>query len=315
MISAETFESQLDGATAAPPPEPVEADAIAAAEPEVSPDRPTESDEAPSPSPESEAGRTLAAAKRTKEGRKQSIQREIDDLVRQRADTQRERDRIAAEVADLERKKAALAAPAPSKAAAPAADPDAEPQEDQFETYGQYVKAQARWEARQEIKQARENYSKEAAARDKAEQARVQRTRHDDRVEAFKATRPDFDDLMASADALGLQPSEPMIQAILESEIGPQMMVHLAEHPDEYRRITSLPRPLMAYREMSKLEARLEAASTGPAPVVSVSQAKPPLKPVGSAPSTGEKTDATDDMDVEEFIRVGNAAERKRHSR
>lgn len=240
------------------------------------------------PDPASDAGKTLAAKKSSLEKRKTSIQSQIDDLTRQKGETQRERDAIKAELDTLKAERDKLkaeTAPAPKKEApaqTPADPNDPEPQEADFESYAEYVKKQARWEARQEfreqqIKQARDSHQRILA---RAEQARF--AAFTDRLEATRKTHAEFD---AIIDA-GPQLTKPMQDAILDSEIPGELMLHLAEHEDDYKVIVGKHSNLDQYAAMKVLEGRLGAArSSGPAPKVeSKSTAPAPIKPVGSTP-------------------------------
>lgn len=266
----------------------------------------------------SDAAKALNHRKRSLEGRKQTIQDEINALVRQRGETQRERDRIAAELESLRSEKARIAQmqqqPAqPMRDAmqpVPAASDDQEPTEDQFQDYASFVKAQARWQAREAVRafqaELRANEEKQREA-----QWHFQRDQtFAERLNAARTANPEFDQLVNRDD---IELSPPMIDVIKDSDIAPQLMLHLAHYPDDAQRIQSL-HPMLAYGEMKKLEARLEVAMqsrTGPTSAVPVSKARPPIRPVGSAPSG--VTDDPSEMDFgPEYVRKMNAMERSR---
>ena len=97
----------------------------------------------------------------------------------------------------------------------------------------------------------------------------------------------------------------------MESPQGIEILKWLSEHPDDAQRISTL-HPAEAYREMGKLEARLEAASppvSGPARVVS--SAKAPIKPLGTSPPVEDPFLVTDDLSMDEHFRRMNAADRQ----
>lgn len=266
----------------------------------------------------SDAAKALNNRKRSLEGRKQTIQDEINALVRQRGDTQRERDRIAAELESLRAERAKIAQmqqqpTQPMREAVqpvPQASDDQEPSEDQFQDYASFVKAQARWQAREAVRafqaemRANEEKQREAQWHFQRDQSFAEK------LNAARQSNPEFDQLVNRDD---IELSPPMIDVIKDSDVAPQLMLHLAHFPDDAQRIQSL-HPMLAYGEMKKLEARLEVAMqgyTGPTSTPPVSKARPPIRPVGSAPSG--VTDDPSEMDFgPEYIRKMNALERSR---
>lgn len=275
---------------------------------------------APSPDDQaaSDAAKALNHRKRSLEGRKQTIQEEINTLVRQRGETQRERDRIASELESLRQERAKIAAmqQAPSQPMreamqpVPAASDDQEPSEDQFTDYATFVKAQAKWQAREAIRafqqelRANEEKQREAQWHFQRDQSFAER------LAEARTANPEFDTLVNRED---IELSPPMIDVIKDSPVAPQLMLHLAQFPDDAQRIQSL-HPMLAYGEMKKLEARVEFASqrsTGPSSAPMISQARPPIRPVGSAPSG--TVDDPADMDFgPEYVRRMNTMERNR---
>lgn len=98
-------------------------------------------------------------------------------------------------------------------------------------------------------------------------------------------------ELQAAFDAAGDLPiSRPMADALIESDAPERVMAYLAQHPEDCVRISQMP-PLHAFREVTRLDARLDtAAAPGPAPVKPKTQAHAPISPVGgshAAPSNG----------------------------
>ena len=78
-------------------------------------------------------------------------------------------------------------------------------------------------------------------------------------------------------------------------------MYHLSQNPEECDRIAGL-NPMMAIKEMGKLEARLEDASTGPSSSgFSVTKAPRPIKPVGGGATAS--TARLDDLPYQEYKR------------
>jgi hypothetical protein len=93
---------------------------------------------------------------------------------------------------------------------------------------------------------------------------------------------PDWDEVME--DALQLPASPAVEEAILYSDIGPDLQYHLAKNPQEAMRLNSLP-PILAARQIGIIEARIAAEKAArkaapPAPPA-VSKAPDPITPVG----------------------------------
>lgn len=259
--------------------------------------------------------------KRTLAGKKQSIQAEIDALTAAKYQTKREAEAAKAELDALKSERAQISQVQPSQSVPTPNGADPEPQESQFDDYGKFVKAQARWEARQEF---REQQQAAQRVRQEAEVTRSQRERIESfskRIEASKGGDPAFLDKI-SPDVLALKPFHALLpgeqggplnamaEEILNSPVAPQVMLHLTQHPEDFQRIATLP-PRELVREMAKIEARFEVASPSAQPKAPViSQAKPPIKPMGSAPSAVDDGEISDDLPVEEHIRRMNARDR-----
>ena len=94
---------------------------------------------------------------------------------------------------------------------------------------------------------------------------------------------PDFDDLVAASDVVV---NNAVRDAILESDVGPKILYHLAENNDLAKKIAGLS-PNAALREIGKLEARFEAKpeTKQTAPVVK-SKAPAPIQPIRGGKNT-----------------------------
>ena len=180
-----------------------------------------------------------------------------------------------------------------------------EPQEEDFETYKEYVKAQSRWEARQEFEERtraqQESYRKEQIAR-----------AADERVTAFQAqVQAEGEGFLdtVSQDVLNITPDTPLGHSITSSPMATKLMKHFTEHPDQFRALSSL-HPALVFREIGKIEGKLEgvAVTASAPPRVSVSRAKPPVRPVAGTPNSGDED--SDSMSFEDFVKHENAKER-----
>lgn len=192
---------------------------------------------------------------------------------------------------------AALAAAAAAKPAAPV-----EPKESDFHTYEEYQSALRAFdravitaETNERIATAlatRDASTAAASTQDRLARVHVQRVeKFNERLDTLRASMPDLDAIMDRP----IPMSAPMRDIIMDSEVGPQIWVHLDANPGEAERIARL-HPLIAIREMGRIEERLSAgAHSGPSASSSpVSQARPIVKPaIGPAASAaaGRTTD------------------------
>ncbi len=148
---------------------------------------------------------------------------------------------------------------------AAAAAAEGPPQEDAFESYEDFLVARARYEVRQE-EQA--NRAREAN--------RTRETTWNARLKAAAAEDPE---LLDAVNDPSLPISPAMAEAIKESDLGPKVLRHLADHPDEAAKIARMG-PIAAAREIGRLEHVLTSSkpevkrvSGAPAPITTVTGA------------------------------------------
>lgn len=326
---------EVESSTAAAVPQPVAPAPVEEPTHELAADPGDEDPEpqstAPADTDTSEAGKKLAA-------KKGSLQSRIDAITREKYDTQRERDEARAQLAQIHRELEQLRAAQrdPKTAAAPtrAAEATGKPSEDEigtkYQSYGEYVEALADWKSDQKIAALRNEMQ------ERSQRAAVAQ-RHDEytqtfvqRIEAAEKTDPEFWSKMSPA-VVNLRPSSALhpgerptamnaiADVIFTSEYATDLMRHFSANDRDLQRLSTLP-PNALYREMGRLEARYHrpsaASTSGPAHATpSVSQAAPPIKPVGSTASAGERDPLADDLDIDEHILVMNAREQKRARR
>lgn len=171
---------------------------------------------------------------------------------------------------------------AATKASQKPAEGDAPPREEDYKgDVFAFTTAQAVYEAR---KAARAEY--EALDRQRNEQAQQQTLQQ--REAAFSQRVEQARERFEDFDAVVFNPANPisdaMVEVIKSSDKGPDLAYHLGSHPDEARRIASLP-PIQAARELGLIEAKLSL----PKPRT-VTKAPDPIRPVGS----GGASPATD---------------------
>jgi hypothetical protein len=235
----------------------------------------------------------------------------IDELTANWRTAERERDELKARLEALER-------PAPASKVAPQAAPAA-PQPETFtfpdfdtwtaqhpdatgDVYAQWMRASIKAEDKFEREQE--------AAKEKQSQTQTQRqtalkTFHE-RHAKFVAEHADFQELVKTSPIAAIVPPIWINEVIIESEHGPLLQYHLLQHPDEFHAIVNLPERA-AVLALGKLEARLTAASTGPAADVKPqTQADAPLEPVGASASTASS------RSLETVAKQGSASDYRR---
>jgi type II secretory pathway pseudopilin PulG len=146
---------------------------------------------------------------------------------------------------------------------APQYQDDGKPSMGQYANVEDYVEAVADWKLAQ-----RDQVSQRNAAEMSQKQVQVKTEKiyaEAAKIEGFD--RDEFDSLPLTT---------PVAQAIIDSDIAPQLMAHLANNPSEATRIANLT-PARQAAEIGKLEAKLQVTKD-----IKASSAPPPIKPVGS---------------------------------
>lgn len=271
---------------------------------EATPEAPTEPDTEPPAEPEPAVAKPQETPPERKpsaaERRKSQLATEIQDLLRQRAQLRGEVGQLTKPAAPTEPKVE------PEKAAAPATvtptrprptpidlKPDGTPR---YPTYEDYVEAAADWKAEQLVEAAirTERARAEKALRD-AEVERQNKAIEEGwkkQVSAAVKRHPDFVEVALAPDFLESIPKGSVMDAfMLRYPEGPDVLYHLATHPDDFERITALD-PLDQAGALHDLK-RAVAQTAAPAqaqtpPASSETKAPPPpteLAAKGTAPS------------------------------
>lgn len=198
------------------------------------------------------------------------------EAAREEARLEREqRERLETRVKELEGK-------VTPQAQAPQDDIGEEPTPDQFSDMYEYAKALAEYTADKKLAERdQQELNRKAAA-----EQEVKFKAWADRVNAAKSNLPDFDDMVQSSE---VRVSDPVRDAIIESEHGPQILYYLAENTEFAQKLAGMSL-VSAVREIGKIEARYErdAKATVPdvKPVVGKSKAPAPISPLRGALNT-----------------------------
>ena len=180
--------------------------------------------------------------------------------------------------------------------AAKAPKPDDAPKQDDFDSYEEWHKATVKYEAKLEadniIKQAKEQELKVV----QEQQARETRRQLDEKEAAFRTISPDYDIVLKEAsetlDSIALQGINiaPFQQMVLNTDNPPQVIYELGKNPELIESLVNMS-PLKAMREIIKMEIALEGTKK------EVVSAPEPIKRLSA---TGKATKALDEMTFEE---------------
>lgn len=255
------------------------------------PDAPAEKE----PNPASEAGKALAAHKSGLEKRKNRIQEEIDELTHNKHATRREFEAAQADLARVRAEMAALksgqASPSPGNTAKPADGADPEPKEEDFEHYREFVKAQAKWEARALLAEER------AAAQKTSAQRHIDQTDNRIWVDGEKK-HPDFVAVVDAARDSGIELGAHISNIIRSHPQGVDLLYELAKDHALARRLAAITNPLQLGIALAPVLSRLSTATEPAGPVETVkpqTKAIVPPNPVGAAPTASLPSLATVD--------------------
>jgi hypothetical protein len=210
------------------------------------------------------------------------LERRFSEITKQR-EAAREEARLEREQRErLETRVKELEGRVTPQAQAPQDDVGEEPTPDQFSDMYEYAKALAEYTADKKMAERdQQDLNRKAAA-----EQEVKFKAWADRVNAAKSNLPDFDDMVQSSE---VRVSDPVRDAIIESEHGPQILYYLAENTEIAQKLAGMSL-VSAVREIGKIEARYErdAKATVPdvKPVVGKSKAPAPISPLRGALNT-----------------------------
>ena len=198
------------------------------------------------------------------------LEKRFSEITKQREEARQDAQRERQARVDLEQRLAALEQ---QRQPQQQSYVDQEPQPSQFADAFEYAKALAEFSTEKALAERDRQVAqaKEQEAQQKIIQSWAQK------VQDAKAELPDFDDLVASSDVVV---NNAVRDAILESDVGPKILYHLAENNDLAKKIASLS-PNAALREIGKLEAKFEVTpeTKQTTPVVR-SKAPAPIQPI-----------------------------------
>lgn len=182
--------------------------------------------------------------------RGKSARTRIDELTRARREAERERDFY----------KGLVSQPTPISPPEGASKPAS----DSFETYDEYVDALTDWKVDQKLAKT----SSETATRT---EGMVRQANWSSKMEAAQSLLPDFATVVGSSEV----PVSPHVaEALMDSDRGPELAYHMAQHPEVADRLNKLS-PVKAAIELGRLETALAAPVVKP-----TTKAPAPITPI-----------------------------------
>ena len=210
--------------------------------------------------------------KTVEEGEKKpnpKLEKRFSELTKQREMARQDAERERLRASDLEARLEALER---GNKPAKVEDPNREPQPSDFTDAFEYAKALAEFSTAKALA----NRDKQEADRKANDERQKVMTSWQTKLEAAKSELPDYEDMVASSDVVV---SDQVRDAILESDVGPKILYHLAENPEAATKISGMSLT-SALREIGRLEARFEKTAEAPKPAVRKSNAPAPINPI-----------------------------------
>lgn len=142
-----------------------------------------------------------------------------------------------------------------------------EPSLEDAETLDQWAKDHAKWveekvrfELTQEIESREKKRETSTAQTQAQQQAQQLQQEHDARIAKFAETHADFYEVAEAAVEAGVPLSPPMLTHVMNSELGPAILYHLAK-PENHKLATEIAKLPQgpAWVRLGRLEAKLEA--------------------------------------------------------
>jgi hypothetical protein len=176
---------------------------------------------------------------------------------------------------------------------------DDAPKREQFDTYEEYLRADARYiaakEAKETARKEAENLRRERESERSKETQSKQLQEWNAKIEKARDAVEDFDEVCAESDAV-ITP--PMASAIQESDQGALIAYYLAKNPDEAERISKLS-PSRQAAAIVTLEDKVAKPAKKP------SKAPAPINPVGTKVEVGKDPAKMSQAEYNEWRRNG----------
>lgn len=267
--------------------------------------------------PADEPEKAPEPAEDAEDGKPSRAQARIQQLARERNEERKARQELEARLARLE----AQAAPPARAEAEPAKKPAGKPMPDQFETYEEYVEALTDHKMEERLEKLTRQAEEQRAVKARVDEigGKLDGFRKRITPDVLERVDPRLLDLKPSFEVPPGEPLGPgnaLADELIESEIGPQVMLYLTQHEDEVIGLFKSPNRLAFAKAFAKLEAKLGGAASEPAPAApkeTYSNAKPPVRPVTPSAVGDEDIEGIEDFD--EYVKRANARDARLRGR
>ncbi len=230
---------------------------------------------------EQETQTDQSAGEGEKPPEKGGVQRRIDELTKAR--------RLAEAEAEFWREKVLGAASSEKPAAE---KPKGKPNPADFETTEAYLDARDEWVRNDTLRLADERIQKSERERDQRTEQEILADDWGEKEATITEKHPDYEEVTATAfEALQSTkgPAQAAVAHVVQySEVGPELLYYLGQHPEEVRRIAQL-HPTQAALALGRIEGRLVTETEGG------DEKTPPPPRAPKPPTPIRKTSTVDD--------------------
>lgn len=180
----------------------------------------------------------------------------------------------------------------------------AAPKASEFDTDEDYQSALLDHRVRAGVNHGLAESAQDMAKKFSQESAAAVAETYNQRVIEAVQRMPDFAEVVGKS-SVDISPA--LQGALMDSEMGPDLVYHLAKNPSEAQRLSDMSETQM-YREIGRMEAAMGAKPAPAAPAARTTSAPPPIKP-GSAGAAAANTDPSKmDQKAYEAWRKSNGA-------
>ena len=233
---------------------------------------------------------------------KPSFQDRISEVVHQRNEARAQIEAEKKRAAELEKQLAEFRAKVE-----PPKPENTKPDKSAFTDPFEYAEKLSEWSAQEALRKR----DAEEASRRAEEAQRALATAWETRQAAFKAATPEYEAVVQASDIVV---SDEVRDAILESDVGPQLLYHLAMNPEVGKKLQTMSRT-GALREIGRMEATLAQPVTKPetkteTKPIATSKAPAPITPIGGGTATPTSGPVDEDGNVVGDYQAYKAARR-----
>lgn len=155
------------------------------------------------------------------------------------------------------------------------------PNIDNYSDYDSYLTARTAYEVQSALRKEREAQNKANQEQEERKKLEERDRSWEQKVESLDETYHDYDEVVGRYANVKVRGE--ILQAMSESDIGPQIAYFLAKNPEKLEAINKADAsPFKIYKEISAIESKLSQ----PKPSVKVSKLPAPISPVGGSAAT-----------------------------